>query len=81
VTPSGIEAGPNGTGSRWVTCSSTAIAALQRPAVTFDCNDCNEVLNAVRAALTVARRLALVAENALVNGDLRGAQGIDGEGQ
>jgi hypothetical protein len=40
----------------------------------FECNECNEALDAARAGLTAARRLALVAENALLNGDLRRAQ-------
>lgn len=74
MTPSGIEAGPNVTECRSVTGASTDGAALERPAVTSDCNDCNEALNAARAALTAVRRLALVAENALVNGDLRRAR-------
>ena len=42
--------------------------------MTSECNECNEALNAARAAITAARRLALVAENALVNGDLRRAR-------
>ena len=39
--------------------------------MTFDCNECNEALEEARAAVSTARRLALVAENALANGDLR----------
>jgi len=66
--------GPNVTGERRTTGASTGGAALERPAVTFDCNDCNETLDVARATLTAARRLALVAENALVNGDLRRAR-------
>ena len=49
-------------------------AARERSEVTSECNECNEALNAARAAITAARRLALVAENALVNGDLRRAR-------
>ena len=74
VTQPGIEGGPNVTKRRSVTGSPTDGAALERPPVAFGCNECNEALDAVRAALLAARRLALVAENALVNGDLRRAQ-------
>src|SRR5262249_11524671 len=69
VTPSGIERGRNVTGARSVTATSTDRAALERPAAMPDCNECNEALDVARAAITVARRLALVALNALVNGD------------
>jgi hypothetical protein len=48
----------------------TEAGALGRPPVTFGCNECNETLDAARAALRAARRLTLVAENALANGDL-----------
>ena len=44
--------------------------AVERPAVASECNECNEALDWVRGSLTAARRLALVAENALANGDL-----------
>jgi hypothetical protein len=53
-----------------VTVAPTEGGALERPAVAFDCNECNEALSAARTALAAARRLALVAENALFNGDL-----------
>jgi hypothetical protein len=42
--------------------------------VTFECNECNEALDAAQSAIAAARRLALVAENALANGDLERAQ-------
>ena len=74
MTRPGIEGGPNVTERRSVTVAPTEGAALKRPAVAFDCNECNEALDAARATLTAARRLALVAENALVNGDLRRAR-------
>jgi hypothetical protein len=38
------------------------------------CNECNERLDAARAAITAARRLALVAQNALTNGDVQRAR-------
>jgi len=91
VTRPGIEAGPNVTGRRAVTVAPTEATARARPDETFGCNECNEALNAVRAALTAARRLALIADNALVNGDLVRARsalhdlndalvGVDGQG-
>ncbi len=49
---------------------STDDAALGRPAVTLDCNGCNEALDASRATVRNARRLAFGAENALANGDI-----------
>ena len=57
-----------------MTGAPTDATVLERVPVTFDCNECNEALDAVRAALAAARRLALVAENALANGDLGRAQ-------
>ena len=39
-----------------------------------DCNECNEALDAAREALAVARRLATVADNAILNGDLHRAR-------
>jgi len=74
VTRPGIEAGPNVTERRPETGAATEGTALERPAVTFDCNECNEELRVARVALTAVRRLALVAENALANGDLRRAR-------
>jgi hypothetical protein len=53
-----------------VTFVSTAGAAPERLGVTFGCSECNEALDAARGALRTARRLVLVAENALTNGDL-----------
>jgi hypothetical protein len=42
--------------------------------VTLDCNECNEALDTARAVIAAARRLALVVQNALLNGDVRRAQ-------
>jgi hypothetical protein len=70
VTPSGLEKGRNVTGERSRTGPSTETTAEERPEVTAQCNECNEALAEARNALGVARRLALVAENAIVNGDL-----------
>jgi hypothetical protein len=39
-----------------------------------ECNEGNEPQESTRGALTTARRFALVAENALANGDLRRAR-------
>ena len=55
---------------------STEAGALGRPAATSECNECNEALEAARGALTAARRLALVAQNALSNGDLGHARAV-----
>ena len=70
MTPSGIEAGPNVTETRRTTGASTKAAAGERPAAVARCNECNEALDAARLTMAAARRLALVADNALVNGDL-----------
>jgi hypothetical protein len=45
----------------------------KRPLATSGCNECNEALDAARTAIAVARRLALVAKNALINGDAQRA--------
>ena len=76
MTPSGIEAGRNVTGSRSVTVSPTEPGALQRPAATLECNECNEALDAAREKISRARQLALVAGNAVVNGDLPHARAV-----
>jgi len=47
---------------------------VARPPVTMGCNECNEALYEARDALAAARRLALVAENALANGDIERAR-------
>jgi hypothetical protein len=60
-----------------VTVSPTETTAQARHEVTFGCNECNEALNGVRAALATVRRLALVAQNALANGDLARARRVD----
>jgi len=74
VTPSGIEPGPNVTGERRSTGISTEGGAAERPEVTLDCHECNEALQTARDAMAMTRRLALVAENALLNGDLQRAR-------
>ena len=74
MTPSGIEAGPNVTGERRSTGTSTEGGAAERPEVTLDCNECNEALQTARDVMAMTRRLALVAENALLNGDLQRAR-------
>ena len=53
-----------------MTVAPTEDSALERPAVVSGCNECNEVLNAARVTIRNARRLTLVAENALANGDV-----------
>jgi hypothetical protein len=74
VTPSGIEAGPHVTGRRRVTPVPTESFAVSRPDATAGCNECNEALDAARDTVVEARRLAIVAENALLNGDLQRAR-------
>lgn len=49
---------------------------MGRPKATVDCNECNEALDLARDAVAMARRLALVAQNALLNGDLRRVRSI-----
>ena len=71
MTRPGIEGGRNATKRRSVTVGPTNGGALERSAVTLGCNECNEALDAARAAMSAARRLALVVENALDNGDLQ----------
>ena len=48
--------------------------ALGRPPATPECNECNEALQTARDVMAMTRRLALVAENALLNGDLERAR-------
>jgi hypothetical protein len=74
VTPSGIEAGRNVAGTRRETGVSTEGDAGRWPEVTAECNECNEALETARTAVKKARRLAIVAENALLNGDLQRAR-------
>lgn len=74
MTRPGIEVGRNITGRRRVTSTPTRGTALDLQTVTVDCNECNEALRGAREAVTDARRLALVAENALANGDLQRAR-------
>ena len=71
MTRPGIEAGPNVTKRRSVTVASREGSAVERPEAMLRCNECNDALETERAALAMARRLALVAQNALLNGDLR----------
>jgi hypothetical protein len=44
--------------------------------VVADCNDCNEALNQARDVAVMARRLVLVARNALVSGDVHRALAV-----
>ncbi len=72
--PIGNRSGSEGHGSAREDGGVDEGGAGGAPAATAPCNECNEALGAVRTALATARHLALVAENALVNGDLRRAQ-------
>ena len=74
MTRPGIEGGPNVTKHRSVTVAPTKADALERPAATFGCNECNEMLDAARATVRAVRRLAVVATNALANGDVTRAR-------
>jgi hypothetical protein len=56
-----------------VTPLPTDLPAVTWPQASSQCNECNEALETARAAVARARRLALVAENALLNGDLKRA--------
>ena len=53
-----------------MTESSTESPSGERPEVAAVCNDCNEALRAARKVGVVARRLAMVADNAIANGDI-----------
>ena len=44
---------------------------MERPEAMSRCNECNDALETEHTTLAMARRLALVAQNALLNGDLR----------
>jgi hypothetical protein len=44
-----------------------------RPEATSGCNECNEALEKARKAIAGARRLTLIAQNALMNGDVQRA--------
>jgi len=59
-----------------VTVAPTEGGALERPAVVSGCNECNEALDMARDVLANARRLALVAQSALINGDLQRAWSV-----
>jgi hypothetical protein len=74
VTPSGLEKGPIVTGDRRETGVPTEGGDRGRPAVAPECNDCNEALEAARKSVTAALRLAMVADNAIVNGDVKRAR-------
>ena len=53
-----------------VTGFSTEGPGEGRPEGAAKCNECNEGLEAARKTISTARRLALVADNAILNGDL-----------
>jgi hypothetical protein len=72
--PIGNRRGRNVTGTRGRTVGSTETDAEGWPAATSECNECNEALDAARDAIATPRRLALVADNAIVNGDLQRAR-------
>jgi len=74
VTPSGIEKGPDVAGDRGGTGVPTEGSGQRRLAATAECNECNEALDAAREMAMAARRLAMVAHNALLNGDLQRAR-------
>jgi hypothetical protein len=74
VTPSGIEKGPKFTGDRSGTPSPTEDSGLARTEVDSGCNECNEVLEAARGAARTVHRLAMVALNAVANGDVARAR-------
>jgi hypothetical protein len=74
VTPSGIGGRRDVTGPRLVTGPPTEGSDAERLAVTPECHECSEALDAVREAVTVARRLAMVADNAILNGDFQRAR-------
>jgi hypothetical protein len=74
VTPSGIEKGPDVAGDRRGTGIPTEGGDRARSAVASDCNECNEALDAARKCAAAALRLAMVADNAIVNGDLKRAR-------
>jgi hypothetical protein len=57
-----------------VTGPATEGSDGERLAVTSECHECSEALAAAREAVTVARRLAMVADNAIVNGDFQRAR-------
>ena len=75
VTPSGIEGGPNVTGDRRTTRGPSEGLDQARPGVEAECNECNEALDAARKPVAAALRLAMVADNAIANGDLKRARG------
>jgi len=75
VTRPGIEGGPNVTGERSGALVTTVGSDGERPPVTSGCNECNEVSKAAAEGIQAARRLAVVATNAIANGDLRRALG------
>jgi hypothetical protein len=57
-----------------MTLPPTESGAVERHAATRRCNECNEALEAALETIQAAGRLAMVATNALTNGDLHGAR-------
>jgi hypothetical protein len=49
---------------------------VPRPEAAPECNECNEALETAIDALRQARRLVLVAQDALLNGDLQRASSV-----
>ena len=76
MTRPGIEGGPNVTGGRRRTALPTEPPALLRPEAKSGCNECNEGLEFAQAAIRSARGLAMVAINAITNGDLQRARAV-----
>ena len=76
MTPSGIEVGRNVAGERGRPPFPTEGSDQRRPPAARECNECNEAFEAARQAALAARRLALVADNAIANGDLPRARAV-----
>jgi hypothetical protein len=52
-----------------MTVAPTETGGVERHAVARGCNECNEPLDGAREVIRTARRLAIVAMSAVVNGD------------
>lgn len=69
MTPSGLEKGQNVTLARSGTGVSTEGGERERAEVIGNCNECDEALAGAREVIGAARRLAMVAMSAVMNGD------------
>ena len=74
MTRPGIEGGRNATKRRSVTPVPAEDRGEERPGATSGCNECSEALEAADGAVRIARRLAMVAMSAVVNGDVQRAR-------